>query len=98
MDEPYKASFVVVGDLCVFRLTSETKPIFRVGKILQFIQFTKEKTKTYPYKGNYADVSGNLGVICTWYEKKEKTEIYMMCKSNTTYVPTNLYVCTLTKQ
>ena len=57
---------VQVGDMCVF----ESKKHWRIGRIVQFArpgkkQNTKSSVFTQQFKGCAAEVSENLGVMCT---------------------------------
>lgn len=91
-------NYIVVGDICVFNPSNGENQNFRIGKAIQFIEFSgKQKTKSY--KGNYDSVSSNCGVMCTWFtntNNEEKNKFQMMPTSDMTYHHVNSYLCTLT--
>ena len=93
--DPVKAKYIVVGELCVFNYSSENPSQFRIGKVLQFVQY-QDKGKSKAYKGNYANVKGNYGVMCTWF--KSNNNVYKMCKcADVNYHHIQTYICTVTK-
>ena len=87
-----KAGYIVVGDLCAFRISSD----IGIGRVLQFIRYDRNG-KQLGYRGNYADVNENIGVMFTWYKKGETDRVYNMCASDPKYHPISTYLCTLTK-
>jgi hypothetical protein len=67
----------------------------KTGKVLQLAVLEKSKAK--PFKGNYALLTGNYGVICTWYAEKSK-HYYKVCeKPDFNYYHVTNYVRTITK-
>ena len=67
---------VQVGDMCVFK----SKKHWRLGRIIQFArpgkkQSTKSSVFTQQFKGYAAEVSENLGVMCTWYNQMKDSTI-----------------------
>ena len=60
--------------MCVF----DRENGWMIGCVLQFA-FYKEKTITnYQYKGSIANIHDkNLGVMCTWYTRKEHKQRIM---------------------
>ena len=57
----------------------------------------RKKEKQKLYKGNYADVSSNCGVMCTWYINKEGANKFEILPLETSYYHIGKYVCTLTE-
>ena len=83
-----------VGDMCVF----DRENGWMIGCVLQFA-FYKEKTITnYQYKGSIANIHDkNLGVMCTWYTRKEHSGTFEMQSNDIhEYLSVSKYVCTLT--
>ena len=84
---------VVVGDLCAF-VASVGR--FKIGRVMQFLKYDKNN-KELQYKGNYADIVGKFGVLCTWYKASDDQFVYTMSNtSSLDYQPLNSYICTLT--
>lgn len=101
--KPVVAENIVIGELCAFLLDSKQFPAsntFKIGKILQFVEFSSRDKgkKTKPYKGHFANVKGNIGVLCTWYLFNTNTNEYTKADSvNITYHPVKAYICSLTR-
>ena len=91
--QPVIAEYVVVGDLCAFKLHVNN---LSIGRVLQFIKYDKNN-KELPYKGNYAEINNTNGVLCTWYCTNDNLQInYELCTSSTSYYSMTTYLCTLT--
>ena len=62
-------------EICVF----DRENGWTIGCVLQFA-FYKEKTiNNYQYKGSIANIHDkNLGVMCTWYTRKEHSGTFEM--------------------
>ena len=89
---------VQVGDMCIF----ESKKHWRIGRIVQFAkpgkkQNTKSSVFTQQFKGCAAEVSENLGVMCTWYDQmKDSTTKFELSKVHeSNYIPLSSYMYTL---
>ena len=88
-NEPFKSNFIKIGEFCAFEQIDHQA--FRIGKVTQFIELSKG-----PYKGNYADVWKNCGVICTWYSRKDEGEVFEIVSSlDVTYHHIKKYICTI---
>ena len=72
------AQYIVIGDLCAFRLAGKS---FRIGRVLQFQTYDKNGRRM-PYKGNYASTNENIGVLCTWYSQLEGSQSFKLCLEN----------------
>ena len=100
---PIIKNSVQVGDMCAFK---KNKKCWRIGRILQFARpgskpkSSKSLSKpvfTQQFKGCAADVTEDLGVMCTWYEQMhDSTTKFELSKSHKNeYIPLSLYKCTL---
>lgn len=90
----YQSSYILVGDTCAFKIGSDD--CIRFGRILQFVKYDK-KGKKLGYKGNYANVKHEVGVLCTWYDQQRtRKQTYRMSTSISDYAISN-YICTLTQ-
>ena len=56
--QPVKAGYIVIGDVCAFCLSFDIV----IGRVLQFIRYDRNG-KQLGYRGNYADVNENIGVM-----------------------------------
>ena len=66
-----------------------------IGKVIQFVSYENNKQK--PFKGNYAFVAGNYGVLCIWYISSSDCNYRICIKADFNYYPINMYICTLTQ-
>ena len=48
------------------------------------------------YKGNYADIKCNIGVLCTWHQSVDESRFIMSNELSTAYHSLANYLCTLT--
>ena len=61
-----------LDDLCAFVASAGR---FRIGRLMQLMKYDKNK-KELQYKGNYANIVGKFGVLCTWYEESDDQFVY----------------------
>ena len=91
---PVMLATLTVGDLCLFKLTTDHD--WELGRILQFAKYDND-TKKYSKPYNEQNVSTSLkhiGVLCTWYERME--DMFQLTKNREVeYKPLESYICTL---
>ena len=100
-NEPAHCDKIAVGDLCVFQVQGTSN--WRVGKVLKFCYYKQKAMTCQQYRGSAAKVMSteHIGVLCSWYSEVKEGIFSCLPTSDTremihTYVPTSLYLCTLT--
>ena len=75
---PIVTELVVVGDLCAFVASAGR---FKIGRVMQFVKYDKNN-KELQYEGNYANIVGKFGVLCTWYKASDDQFVYTMSSTS----------------